>query len=211
MTSSKLPSSRQTPGPLCLYLSEWAPSGHRPGGCQARYAHISQIKLHLTQPWSLWTPPQHGPATRMARTKRLKKSLIKPNRPFLRTAWLRYELYYEHIHEDLENKDSDGRDPSQGVAPHAHRGKVGARELIWCYDSTENLSNDKTSNAMKTSQRAVNMNALESMIVEQTLPGLLYALLDHRYSTHISSRSCGELSWPKFFSRPLVSPSMYCT
>ena len=30
---------------------------------------------------------------------------------------------------DLEKKESDGRDPPQGVAPHAHRGVVGASEL----------------------------------------------------------------------------------
>ena len=29
---------------------------------------------------------------------------------------------------DLDKKESDGRDPPQGVAPHAHRGEVGAHE-----------------------------------------------------------------------------------
>ena len=32
------------------------PSGHRPGRRQARHAHILQIGLHLTQPWSVWAP-----------------------------------------------------------------------------------------------------------------------------------------------------------
>ena len=30
---------------------------------------------------------------------------------------------------DLDKKESDGRDPPQGIAPHAHRGIVGAHEL----------------------------------------------------------------------------------
>ena len=30
---------------------------------------------------------------------------------------------------DLDNKESDGRDPPQGVAPYAHRGAVGAPEM----------------------------------------------------------------------------------
>ena len=30
---------------------------------------------------------------------------------------------------DLDRKESDGRDSPQGVAPHAHRGVVGAHEL----------------------------------------------------------------------------------
>ena len=34
------------------------PSGHRPGRHQARHARISQIELHLSEPWNLWTPPQ---------------------------------------------------------------------------------------------------------------------------------------------------------
>ena len=29
---------------------------------------------------------------------------------------------------DLDKKESDGRDPPQGVAPHAHRGVVGAHD-----------------------------------------------------------------------------------
>ena len=31
---------------------------------------------------------------------------------------------------DLDKKESDGRDPPQRVAPHAHRGVVGARSNI---------------------------------------------------------------------------------
>ena len=30
---------------------------------------------------------------------------------------------------DLDKKESDGRDPPQGVAPHAHRGVVGAPDI----------------------------------------------------------------------------------
>ena len=30
---------------------------------------------------------------------------------------------------DLDKKESDGRDPPEGVVPHAHRGVVGAYEL----------------------------------------------------------------------------------
>ena len=33
-------------------------------------------------------------------------------------------------HSDLDKKESDGRDLPEGVAPHAHRGVVGAPELI---------------------------------------------------------------------------------
>ena len=30
---------------------------------------------------------------------------------------------------DLDKKEPDGQDPPEGVAPHAHRGVVGAHEL----------------------------------------------------------------------------------
>ena len=40
-------SPRQTPGPPCPYTSE----------------------LHLTQPWSMWTPSRHGPAPRISTRK----------------------------------------------------------------------------------------------------------------------------------------------
>ena len=36
-------------------------SGHRQGRCQARHAHIPQIGLYLTQPWSLRTSTRLGP------------------------------------------------------------------------------------------------------------------------------------------------------
>ena len=40
---------------------------------------------------------------------------------FAHTAW--------STHSDLDEKESDGRDPTQGVAPHARRGVVGALDL----------------------------------------------------------------------------------
>ena len=33
------------------------PSGHQPGRRQGAHARILQVGLHLTQPWSVWTPP----------------------------------------------------------------------------------------------------------------------------------------------------------
>ena len=42
-------------------------SGHRPGWRQARHARIFYIGL--TRPWNVWTPPRHGPATRISTEK----------------------------------------------------------------------------------------------------------------------------------------------
>ena len=53
------------------------PSGHRPGRRQARQAHILQIGLHLTQPWSLWTPLRHGPAPRISSSKHSRFFCLK--------------------------------------------------------------------------------------------------------------------------------------
>ena len=47
--------SSASPHPLATVLLP-PPSGHRPGRRQACHAHILEIGLHLTQPWSLWTP-----------------------------------------------------------------------------------------------------------------------------------------------------------
>ena len=44
-------------------------SVYRPGRRQARHARILQIGLHLTQPRSVWAPPQHGPAPRISTGK----------------------------------------------------------------------------------------------------------------------------------------------
>ena len=46
-----------------------SPSGRRPGKRQDRHARIPQIRLHLTQLWSVWTPPRHGPAPRITTRK----------------------------------------------------------------------------------------------------------------------------------------------
>ena len=45
------------------------PSGDRPGRRQDRHAHIPQIGLQLTQPWSLWTSLGHVSATRIPTRK----------------------------------------------------------------------------------------------------------------------------------------------
>ena len=45
------------------------PSGHRPGRRQTRHARILQIELHLTQPWNVWSAPQHDPAPRISTRK----------------------------------------------------------------------------------------------------------------------------------------------
>ena len=37
------------------------------------------------------------------------------------------------ICSDLDKKESDGRDPPQGVAPHAHRGVVAYRGRVLIY------------------------------------------------------------------------------
>ena len=38
---------------------------------------------------------------------------------------------------DLDKKESDGRDPPQGVAPHAHRDVVGAHEVSVTHNYTK--------------------------------------------------------------------------
>ena len=57
--------SSASPRPPCdgsPSASVWpSPSRH-----QARHARILQIRLHLTQSWSLWAPPRHGPAPRIS-------------------------------------------------------------------------------------------------------------------------------------------------
>ena len=45
------------------------PSYQRLSRRQARHAPIHQIGLHLMQTWSLWTPPRHGPPTRISARK----------------------------------------------------------------------------------------------------------------------------------------------
>ena len=50
--------SSASPRPLCDGILIRPPSGHRSGRRQARHARIPQIWLHLTQPWSVWTPPR---------------------------------------------------------------------------------------------------------------------------------------------------------
>ena len=65
-SASVWPSPRQTPGPSCQHPSDSPPSGHHPDRRQDHHAPILQLGLNLTQPWSLWTPPQHGPALRIS-------------------------------------------------------------------------------------------------------------------------------------------------
>ena len=47
------------------------PSAQRPDRRRARYAHIPQVALHLTQPRSLCTASRDGPAPRISTRKNL--------------------------------------------------------------------------------------------------------------------------------------------
>ena len=90
------------------------PSGHRPGRRQARHAHILQIGPRLAIDQADATSVIPYPSDRTppyAITKRVDSP----------STWT--------SPSDLDRKESDGRDPPQGVEPHAHRGVIGAPEL----------------------------------------------------------------------------------
>ena len=69
---------------------------------------------------SVWPSPRQtpGPPCPYPSYKTSPDAIMKPmDDP---SAW--------SSHSDLDKKDSDGRDLPQGVAPHAHRGVVGAHD-----------------------------------------------------------------------------------
>ena len=82
------------------------PSGHRPGKRRARSAHILQIGIHLTQPWSLWTPPRHDLALRISTEKnpmggiRRMESLHMPIDQISQPNYIQLTRISLHIGED---------------------------------------------------------------------------------------------------------------
>ena len=82
------------------------------------YAGAARRRVHLAT--VLLKPPSgHRPGRRQARHARLLRiGLHLTQRVGAPSAWT--------SPSDLDRKESDGRDPPQGVAPHAHRGVVGA-------------------------------------------------------------------------------------
>ena len=81
------------------------------------YAGAARRRVHLA-PVLLWSPSGDRPGRRQARHARILQIGHKHEACGRPSAW--------SSHSDLDEKESDERDPPQGVAPHAHRGVVGA-------------------------------------------------------------------------------------
>ena len=88
------------------------------------YAGAARRRFHLAT--VLLRPPSgHRPGRHQAR-----HAHILQNRPPLDATMKRVDAPSAWSStSDLDKKESDGRDPPQGVAPHVHRGVVGAPEL----------------------------------------------------------------------------------
>ena len=89
------------------------------------YAGAARRRVHLAT--VLLRPPSgHGPGRRQARHARILQIGLHLTMNHVEgpSAWSNPS--------DLDEEESDGRHPPQGVAPHAHRGVVGAHELCTC-------------------------------------------------------------------------------
>ena len=88
------------------------------------YAGAARRQVHLAT--VLPRPPSgHRPGRRQARNTRYDSDRTPPDAT-MKAVDAPSALSSP---SDLDKKESDGRDPPQGVVPHAHRGVGGAPEL----------------------------------------------------------------------------------
>ena len=69
---------------------------------------------------SVWPSPRQTPGPSCPYPSEIRPPDATMKRVGAPSAWF--------SHSDLDKKESDGRDPPQGVAPHAHEDVIGARE-----------------------------------------------------------------------------------